>query len=141
MPPPRPPQSLPAESPNVWHILTAADKLLVVGVLVCVAALFYHRQGASDAGARVTVRVSGELLGTYSLSEPRLLRCEGPLGVSEVEIANRSVRVVSAPCPQQVCVRTGWIRRSGEVVACLPNRLILQARGAPESAGPDAVTR
>ncbi len=141
MPPPRPTEPPAVQSANLWFLLTRADRLLIAAVLVCIAVLLFHRQGAPETSRQVVVRADGEVVGTYSLSEPRRLLCDGPLGPSVVEIADDAARIAASPCPRQICVRATWIRHSGEVVACLPNRLILQATGDPEAAGLDAVSR
>lgn len=39
--------------------------------------------------------------------------------------------VSSATCPDQVCVRQGWITNSVVPVVCLPNRLVIQIENTP----------
>ena len=141
MPPPRPTEPGAVQSASLWQVLTRADLVLIAAVLVCIAALLSHRQGGSEMSRRLVVRAHSEAAASYSLSEPRRLRCEGPLGTSVVVIVDGAARIAASPCPQQLCVRAAWIRHAGEVVACLPNRLILQTTGEPETAGLDAVSR
>ena len=127
--------------PEVWQILTKADKLLILSVLICTIGLFLLHNSSSRMSREVTVLLNGQQRGPYPLSEPQILRFEGPLGASEVEIANQAVRIVTSPCPRKICVNMGWIQRPGEVAACLPNHLLLQTIGAVGEGGLDAVSR
>jgi hypothetical protein len=56
-----------------------------------------------------------------------------------VEIAGQRARIVSSPCPEQRCVLQGWIRRQGEMAACLPNHIVLHIEGGSETV--DALSR
>ena len=47
-----------------------------------------------------------------------------------IEIENSRARVTSSPCKDQLCLRTGWLERPGEVAVCLPQRVIVELRGA-----------
>lgn len=49
----------------------------------------------------------------------------GPIGQTVVEIADGGARVVSSPCDNQICVRTGHVERPGRWIACLPNRVLV----------------
>ncbi len=42
---------------------------------------------------------------------------------------NGRIRFLTANCPDQVCVQTGWISRDGAIAACVPGHLILKASG------------
>ncbi|HBE87040.1 MAG TPA: hypothetical protein DDW53_19330, partial [Lachnoclostridium sp.] len=37
--------------------------------------------------------------------------------------------ITEASCPDKVCVRTGKIHRSGELIVCLPNRVVITIEG------------
>ena len=56
----------------------------------------------------------------YSLSDDGIYSFTGPLGVTEIEIRDGRARVVSSPCPNGTCVRSGW----SDMLCCLPNRII-----------------
>ncbi len=84
----------------------------------------------SPAGTRVVPFGSGRV------------EVQGPLGVTVVDVGPDGARVVSSPCPLQICVRTGEIRRPGQVAACVPNRVAVRVMGRKAGdAGVDAVGR
>ncbi|HRR92028.1 MAG TPA: NusG domain II-containing protein [bacterium] len=42
---------------------------------------------------------------------------------------NRKVRILSSPCPDKLCVKQGYISESGQVIICLPNRVVIKIEG------------
>jgi len=65
----------------------------------------------------------------YPLDSPRTVAVPGPLGDTVVQIADGSVRVLSSPCQNKICVRSGAVARPGQWIACLPNRVFIEVRG------------
>src|SRR5690606_17131717 len=87
--------------------------------------------GFSGSGRQVKVYLNGncclhlnleeEMTGSYLLTLPG--------GQAVLEIANGAVRLLPQDedfCPRKVCVRTGWIRKPGETIVCVPNRLVMR---------------
>ena len=56
-------------------------------------------------------------------AEYRAVTDQGDYNV--VIVKDRAVMVREADCANQVCVKTGWIHNPGEVIACLPHKLII----------------
>ena len=87
----------------------------------------------SDAGQQVV-----------PLEPPRRLEVTGPLGRTTIQVDRDGARFLSSPCPNQLCVRTGAVGRTGEVAACLPNRVavrLVRAEAATDEEAVDAVAR
>jgi hypothetical protein len=55
-------------------------------------------------------------------------RC--PAGVTEIEIQPGRARCLRSPGSQGICEAAGWLERPGDMAVSLPNRLMLQVRGA-----------
>lgn len=61
--------------------------------------------------------------------EPKILTVTGENGcVNRIEVKPPGIRVLSASCPDQICVKQGFIRDSGLPITCLPNRLVIRLR-------------
>lgn len=110
--------------------MTRGDWLILVLMMALVGTSTGVLWG-DDGGApaRVQVRVSGELVQTLPLNRDRRLRVDGLLGESELEIRDGRVRFVDSPCSNQQCIIRGWVHRSGDMVACLPNRVSVSIVG------------
>ena len=70
---------------------------------------------------------------------------EGENGcVNEVEVRPGSIGILSADCPDKLCVRQGFISDTRLPITCLPNRLVIRLRPVSDTAEdmpiPDTVT-
>ena len=77
------------------------------------------------------------LVATYPLPQkgenPIHLQVKGELGLSEIIIDQQGARIASSPCPTQRCVLSGPHRHAGDLIACVPNRILITLRGHTES--------
>lgn len=62
----------------------------------------------------------------YSISENREIELDGKIGKIKIEIKDMKVRVKESSCPNKICVKTGWISRSGEIIVCAPNEVTIR---------------
>ena len=90
--------------------------LLLISVISLIAVSVFM-----PVGARVEVRLDGELIAEYPLSE----NGEYSLldGANILVIEDGKAYMKDANCPDRVCVITGKISLVGETVVCLPHRL------------------
>jgi hypothetical protein len=120
-------------------LLTWADRL-VLYALVALGLALLAIPGSGGSAGFARIEGAGGLAVTVPLDADGRREVPGPLGTTVVEVAGGSVRIVSSPCPNQVCVRMGAIRNTGQAVVCVPNRVVVRVLG--EGASPtDAVTR
>jgi len=98
------------------------DVIAALALLALAGALFLMRPGGAGG-----VYVNGE-----PASEAMTVN-----GVA-IEIDGDRARVVESPCRDKLCVRAGWLERPGDVAVCLPQRVILEIRGAARN-GVDGV--
>ena len=136
-------------------MITKADIILAVILLILgLGSPFLLRADASGQ-SRVVITVDGEEKGSYLLSEDRVLALteswlkelkgddlsqngyEDAEVLNLIVIENSSVRVTEASCKGNDCVRMGAIKREGEVIACLPHRMLITISGGGEA--PDVV--
>ena len=126
-----------------WDRLTRLDRIIVV-VLLAVCAIFFVVIGLRSPGRTVLVSLDKKTIFTAPLSRDRSVELEGPLGITHLEISNGQARIASSPCPYKVCIGMGGIRRQGEIIACVPNRLLVQIVGeetGDKETGYDLISR
>lgn len=109
--------------------LTRADKILALVVGLSAIGLVLYGRYTAEAGDALIVELAGVAPVSHALSNYGVLPVAGPLGVSEIEIGPKGVRVLSAPCVHKICMRQGWLQRAGDVTACVPNGLVLRIAG------------
>lgn len=61
-------------------------------------------------------------------------------GTNVIEVKDGRVRVREADCPNQDCVRQGWIDSAGQQIVCLPHKLTVDVVGG-EAAAVDVMGR
>jgi len=109
-------------------LIRAGDWLTIFLSLLLVALLTFTIWDG-DLADRAIIRSKGKVFKVLPLSYDRQISVTGPLGVSIINIRNRMARVSSDPSPRQICVRQGWLKRSGETALCLPNQVSLELAG------------
>ena len=114
---------------NKLALIKLGDWLILGLSLVVVLSLFSYFW-LSPAGQKLIIKRGGVVFLSASLTRPFTVAVPGPLGLTQVEVVNQRVRVVSDPSPRQLCVRQGWISHEGEAAICLPNQVSVEIVGA-----------
>lgn len=110
------------------------DLILICSVLVLAAAFWLIPRavgifGNSEA-QKLRITVSGKEYGVYSLDEDQVIK----IGDTNVcEIKDNKVTMISAECPDQLCIHQGPIRLQGETIVCLPNKVVLEVTGIKQT--------
>lgn len=111
-------------------MLTRADKLLIgILILLAVGGIGLNIAVMSAAPAQeAQVYKEGKLIQTIKLrpgyhEELRLGEAER---YNLIVAENGRVRVAEADCPDQVCVRTGWVSIAPQQIVCLPWRVVIK---------------
>ena len=115
------------------------DWSLIAVLLAAIGAgLVFHRR-PSAAESTVVIRFSQETVYRLPISKKRSLAVNGPLGKTWIRVDSGAVFIRQAPCPNRTCMRMGPIRRPGQVLICIPNRVLVQIVGG-DGPGVDGVT-
>lgn len=97
--------------------------LIIISIALISAviiALFLGLGGKS--GTTVTVSRDNEVLYTVALNEDNRI----DIDTNIIVIKNGKVFVEKANCKNQICVNHKPIKKTGEVIACLPNKVIVE---------------
>jgi hypothetical protein len=113
-----------------------ADGLLLV-ILIVLTAFSPRFLPAGSVGELLTVRTPDSLT-EISLGVDGRHPISGPLGTAWLVVQKGRAHLENAPCPLKICEAMGSIDRSGQVIVCLPNRIVVKVSGLEEV---DAVSR
>lgn len=130
-------------------LMTKADtKLLIAVILLSIVAyaIIQYSSAPFTAGGRVIIKAGGEVVQEIPLSvdtSAQRISIQGKTDSAIIEIEKGRVRVVEAFCPDQICVKQGWIGTPGASIVCVPNELViyLPAGSDDGAAAVDAITR
>ena len=106
-----------------WAILFAVIFLLGLGLF-----LWLWNSGAAGDSAVARVWLDGELVREIDLNSvviPYEFDVTTELGTNRVRVERGGIQVVSADCPDQVCVRMGEISGAFQTIACVPHKLVI----------------
>ena len=106
-------------------------RVILFLLLAAVAAAAARRQlpdGATDAPPP-PLHPDGALLEEIDLdrvAEPYSFTLEDGSGANTVQVERGRIRISAADCPDQVCVKQGWISGGAVPIICLPHRLTIE---------------
>lgn len=124
----------------VLQRLTRFDRYLVLTLVLLIGGSFVLPFGRQP-GSTLIIEADNRTVFTAPLTETRSFTIEGPLGETRMEIRDGGVRVISSPCPQKICIGLGEARRAGDLLACVPNRIVARIKGEKEGAAYDLLSR
>ena len=113
---------------------------IIYAILLAAAAVMFILWSTQDSQALTArIYVEGELYNAVSLHIPAEISVSTSLGHNIIRLEEGSVRMISADCRSQDCIRMGAITRPGRLIACLPNRVIVQLEGDAGEGDIDAI--
>ncbi|MEW6109852.1 MAG: NusG domain II-containing protein [Nitrospirota bacterium] len=118
---------------------TIADRILFLFLIVISISGIFISKEALPQGSDVIIEIDGKPEYTLPLNIDKTISVNGPYGITRIQIKDKKVRIMEAHCPNQLCVKNGWISRG--VIVCLPNRiLIIVGSGNNPGKDIDAIT-
>lgn len=118
--------------------------LILVLLVLAAGSWFLFRSDSTTRDKVLVVRKDQQVLQRIELkkvtSETKLIV---PVEHGELVIAydREGGRVLSSPCPDQVCVHQGKITRSGQTIACVPEKVLVTITTAAKENDHDAILR
>lgn len=93
---------------------------------------------SGGSGSKVLIETPTETL-QYSLTRNKIIKVEGAIGTSVIEIQKGRVRMIESACDHKLCIKKGWTYRTGDSIVCLPNRVRVKVIGKQRKI--DAITQ
>lgn len=117
-------------------------------LLLSIASLLYLGIDRQKADYVADIFQDGILIKSIPLNhvpQTETFTITGENGCSNtIEVRKGSIAIISADCPDKLCVHQGFISDSRLPITCLPNRLVIQLRPAGElgqnTSTPDIIT-
>lgn len=113
--------------------LLIGDAVVIALLAGATGGLFFARAGQGAAsGAEVEVEVAGRRALDLDLRRDGVFDVAGTLGTTRIEVRDRRLRVLSSPCPRQLCRHEGWVGSAGQLLVCAPNGVVIRLPGRRE---------
>lgn len=107
------------------------ELILIAVILLAALVLFLYNKSRHQAPAAVVeISIDGTVVETLDLGKDQEYTIEGASGgTNHLIIKDRQVWVSEATCPDKICIHQGKISHDGELIVCLPNRMIAKISG------------
>ena len=81
---------------------------------------------SSNDGNSATIKIEGEVIENISLSKETTIKISNSSGYNLIKVSEGAISIVEADCPDKICIKSGKIKNPGEVIACIPHKLIIE---------------
>jgi len=107
------------------------DIILLAGVLVAGIVLFFAMNALMKEGGQVQIILEGQVVKSFPLNENREEMLEFN-GQNLLVIEDGYAFVTYADCPDKLCMKQRKISLDGEMIVCLPHRVIIKVSGGTD---------
>ena len=126
-------------------VLTKGDKYLMVFiVIISLISLIYVKNSAFNYKEKyISIQIDGEEVKKIIFDKKlvgKTIPIKTEYGYNLIEIGDGRVRVIEADCPDKLDVKQGYISKTGEVIVCLPNRLVIEIKGVSDERDIDYIS-
>ncbi|MEG0614432.1 MAG: NusG domain II-containing protein [Oscillospiraceae bacterium] len=108
-------------------LIKKRDAVIIV-TIAAISAVFLLFQQIVSPAVSAEITFSGENPTQISLSEDKIFTING----IEFQVKDKKICVKNSPCGSKICVRTGWIGTSAEIIACVPEKMTVRITGNSE---------
>lgn len=111
--------------------------IIIIIFLICLSfipeIIFGVAMGKNYNGTYAEITLDGKPYKKILLSEHRgkeEFDIKTKYGYNKVEINDQSIRILDADCPDKICVHSGFISEPGQILVCLPHKLMIEIKSS-----------
>ena len=124
--------------------MTKWDKIVILVILLISTSLFFiiNMRNLNHGNKYISVQINGEEYKQITFensNEKMIYPIISEFGKNVIEIQNGKVRVIEADCPDKLDVKQGYIKNTGEIIVCVPNRFVIEIKGSKNLDNIDAI--
>ncbi|NLC66027.1 MAG: NusG domain II-containing protein [Clostridium sp.] len=104
--------------------------LLIVGSFIP-AVIFKYKNQDNFEGNYAIISVKNEEYERVELTgntEDRDIKVESDLGTNIVQVRGEKIGMLETTCPDGICKYPEFIEKAGEIIVCLPNRVVIEIK-------------
>lgn len=109
--------------------MTRTDIIVVIIALCSLPWLYLNFWTTDETAVNAIISTHDNKKIILPLSENKTIQVKGPLGENIIEIKNHKVRFINSPCPNKICIHSGWLEEINDIAACLPNGISISIGG------------
>lgn len=117
-----------------------ADKYILFGVIILLAlssiSVYIFKIFLSKPGATAIITQNGSVIHRIDLSEvnnPYEITIESDNnGYNTIYVEKYKIKFSQSNCPDQLCVKTGFLSNISDIAVCLPHGIFIEIEGEAE---------
>ncbi len=123
---------------SLFHTIKRWDVIVIITLILLsflpFAIFSYQFAGTSDEHSQyvAVISVDNEIVKQVTLtgnSGIETFTITQPDGDSNtIEVRDNRIRIKAATCPDQVCVRSGFLSKPGKTIVCLPHKVVIEVQ-------------
>lgn len=125
--------------------MTKGDKFLIITIVIIslVSLGFIKKSGSGYNKKYISIQIDGKEYKKIIFDKKlvgKTIPIDTKFGYNLIEIGDGEVKVIEASCPDKLDVLQGAISKPGELIVCLPNRLVIEIKGELEDVEVDHIS-
>jgi hypothetical protein len=109
------------------------DKIIIIVIIIFAILLFAFKFMLNGDNKVAVVSINGEIYKTLSLDADQQITISTDYGYNIMQIKNSKATIIEANCPDKICVHTKAASDIGDVIVCIPHRLVITIEKASKS--------
>jgi hypothetical protein len=108
--------------------------VIVISIASAVGFTIVNNARSYDEKVAV-ISVDGKPYKTVSFdkNQAETIDIKSELGTNIIKIENNKIGVVDADCPDKVCIHDGFVEKPGQMLVCLPNKVVIEIKGQKQA--------
>lgn len=113
--------------------LTKGDKVLVVFLVIFSLGFAYFMATVNNNidSKYISIQVNGEEINAIEFSDDIIGEnyvLETEFGRNVLQFGDGEVKIIESTCLDKLCIKQGTIKQVGQLLVCLPNRLVVEIK-------------
>ena len=106
-------------------LITRLDAIILsIIVISALGGYAFAAMGRTSTNVQAEIRVNGRVVQTISLETDGIFTLPEHPAIQFI-VSDGGIAFYTSDCPDQICVRNGFLRLAGQTSVCLPNRVML----------------
>ena len=109
--------------------------IIIIVVLICLSfipeLIFGVMMGKNYNGTYAEITLDGKPYKKILLSEhigEEQIDVKTDYGYNIIEIKDASIAIIDSDCPDKTCIKSGFISKPGQLLVCLPHKLMVEIK-------------
>lgn len=117
-----------------FYRTSPGDYILACLILIsCFGVFLFFKNNDTTGNKKALIFHNNKLIKEIYLHNDKGKESFFITGAIAVEFGNGSIRIVKTDCPQKICKHTGRIRKPGQTIVCVPNKVLIEITGSDKN--------